>query len=354
MKIILITGGCGFVGSNLAVLLKTKYPSYSIIAFDNLKRRGSEINISRLQKIGVDFIHGDVRNKEDFDQVGKIDLLIETSAEPSVLAGINSSLDYLINTNLTGTINCLNFAARYKADFVFLSTSRVYPIKQLENIGFTESETRFDISANQRVPGVSVLGISENFPLNGARSFYGATKLASELLIAEFNEMHGMNTVIDRCGVITGPYQMGKIDQGVVVLWVARHFWGKKLSYIGYGGEGKQVRDILHIHDLFRLIDEQIHNIGQYNGEIYNVGGGADCCVSLQELTTLCEEVTGNKIPIERVVENRVADVRIYITDNTKIKLLSDWQPLKKPKEIVCEIFEWIKENEVILNKILN
>lgn len=353
-KNILITGGCGFVGSNLAIFFKSKYPNYSIIALDNLKRRGSELNISRLKETGIEFVHGDIRNKEDFDQVGKVDLLIEASAEPSVLAGINSSLDYLINTNLNGTINCLYFAAKNKADFIFLSTSRVYPIRQLENIHFTETSSRFQINSLQDISGISAAGISENFPLHGARSFYGSTKLASELLIQEFNELQGMNTVINRCAVITGPHQMGKVDQGVIVLWVARHFWKNKLGYFGYGGEGKQVRDILHIHDLFRLIDEQVHHINKYNGEIFNVGGGNDCSVSLKELTAICEEVTGNKILIEKVMDTRVADIPVYITDNAKITAVSGWRPEKKPGEIITEIYEWIKENELSLKNILN
>jgi len=353
-KKILITGGCGFVGSNLAIFMKQKYQSYEVIVLDNLKRRGSELNITRLKKHGIKFIHGDIRIKEDFSEVGPIDLLIEASAEPSVLAGINSSLDYLINTNLIGTINCLNFASQNKADFIFLSTSRVYPIKQLENICHKETPSRFELSPSQVIPGVSECGISEYFPLDGSRSFYGATKLASELLIHEYNDLLGMKTVINRCGVITGPYQMGKVDQGVVVLWVARHFWTNKLGYFGYGGEGKQVRDILHIHDLFRLIDIQIHNINNYTGQIFNVGGGNDCSVSLKELTTICEEVTGNKIPIEKVLETRVADIRIYITDNSKISKLSGWKPEKSPKEIILEIHNWIQENQDVLYEILN
>jgi len=352
-KTILITGGCGFVGSNLAIFLKQKYQNYIIICLDNLKRRGSELNILRLKKNNIRFIHGDIRIKDDFSDIGSIDLLIEASAEPSVLAGINSSLDYLINTNLNGTINCLNFALQNKADFIFLSTSRVYPIKTLENICFTESLSRFTILPSQVIPGVSVDGITENFPLNGSRSFYGATKLASELIIQEYNELLGMNTVINRCGVITGPYQMGKVDQGVIVLWVAQHFWKNKLSYFGYGGEGKQIRDILHIYDLFRLIDIQIHDIKRYNGEIFNVGGGNECSVSLQELTSLCEEVTGNVIQIEKTIETRLADIRIYVTDNSKITAVSGWKPKKMPQEIITEIYEWIRENQIVLSEIL-
>lgn len=353
-KVILITGGCGFVGSNLALFIKQKYQNYTVIALDNLKRRGSELNICRLRNNGIKFIHGDIRNKEDFSEVGPVNLLIEASAEPSVLAGINSSLDYLINTNLIGTINCLDFAYQYKSDFIFISTSRVYPIRQLEKIRFKESFSRFEILSEQNIRGVSNNGIAEDFPLEGSRSFYGASKLASELIIQEYNELLGMSTVINRCSVITGPYQMGKSDQGVIVLWVAKHFWKKELRYFGYGGEGKQVRDILHIYDLFRLIDEQLHNIKKYNGQIFNVGGGNECSISLQELTGICEEITCNKINILKVLEPRVADIRIYITDNSKITKLCGWKPTKKPNEIISEIYRWISENQNELHIILN
>jgi CDP-paratose 2-epimerase len=127
----LITGGCGFVGSNLALRLKIEYPDWSITAMDNLKRRGSELNIPRLADHGIKFVHGDIRNAEDFNEVKDVSLLIECAAEPSVLSGIDSTPDYVLNTNLVGTINCLNFALKYKAKVIFLSTSRVYPIANL-------------------------------------------------------------------------------------------------------------------------------------------------------------------------------------------------------------------------------
>lgn len=354
MKNLLITGGCGFVGSNLAILFKQKYNNYNIVAFDNLKRRGSELNISRLKENNINFIHGDVRNKEDFEQIKDIDCIIEASAEPSVLSGIDSPNDYLINTNLLGTINCLNFAVKNKSDFVFLSTSRVYPIKQIENVNFIEEENRFSFSNKQTMVGVSSGGITEKFSLNGARSLYGATKLASELLIEEYREFYGIKTIINRCGVLTGPFQMGKVDQGVVVLWIAKHYFKNKLAYIGYGGEGKQVRDILHINDLFDLLDYQIHNIQNMNGEIFNVGGGKNISVSLKELTEFCQNITGNKIIIDKVKENRNADIRIYITDNSKVENELGWKPKINVEKIVTDIFYWIKDNEKNLKNILN
>jgi CDP-paratose 2-epimerase len=156
---------------------------------------------------------------------------------------------------------------------------------------------------------------------------YGATKLASELLITEYVEFLGLKAVVNRCGVLTGPWQMGKVDQGVIVLWMARHFWKKDLTYNGYGGNGKQVRDILHIHELFRLVDWQMNNLNSVSGKVFNVGGGVDCSVSLMELTAFCEKITGNKINIKPVPENRKADVRIYITDNTSVTEQTGWKP---------------------------
>ncbi|MFD1144980.1 NAD-dependent epimerase/dehydratase family protein [Larkinella insperata] len=350
---ILITGGAGFVGSSLALSLKSNYPQYEIFVLDNLKRKGSELNVARLTKAGIQFVHGDIRNKEDFDPIPPVDTLIEASAEPSVLAGLTGTPDYLMNTNLFGTVNCLNFALKSKANVIFLSTSRVYPIKTIETLNFDEYDTRFVLSDTQPVPGVSSKGIAENFPLDGARSLYGTTKLASELIIQEYNEFFGLKTVINRCGVITGPWQMGKVDQGVMVLWIAKHYFEQQLAYIGYGGTGKQTRDMLHIADLYRLIDWELHNIDQVNGEILNAGGGNESSASLQELTKICQEVTGKTIPINSVAENRAADIRLYITDNTKVTKLTGWKPELGIKEIVSDIAQWLDENRAALEPIL-
>ena len=355
MTKILITGGAGFVGSSLALELKANYPEHHIICLDNLRRKGSELNVARLTKAGVEFVHGDIRNKEDFDALPDVDFVIEASAEPSVLAGLNGGTpDYLMNTNLFGTVNCLNYAVRSKAAFIFLSTSRIYPIKSIETLNFEEQETRFALSDNQKLPGVSSKGIAEDFPLDGARSLYGTTKLASELIIQEYQEFYGLKTVTNRCGVLTGPWQMGKVDQGVMVLWIAKHYFDKKLAYIGYGGSGKQTRDMLHVKDLYRLIDWQINHIDAINGETYNVGGGVEVSTSLQELTEICQEVTGKTIPIDKIAENRPADIKLYVTDNSKVTARTGWKPEIGIKQIVEEITEWRKENEEALKPILS
>lgn len=353
-KDILITGGAGFVGSNLAIKLKESYPNINITVLDNLKRRGSELNLPRLAKFGINFIHGDVRNKEDLFLNKKIDLILECSAEPSVLANIDDS-QYSINTNLVGTLNCLELAKKNNSTIIFLSTSRVYPIEELNQIKYQEAKTRFEIDDKQVLEGVSKSGISENFPLGKYRSLYGATKLCSEFLIQEYVHNFNIKAVINRCGIITGPWQMGKVDQGVIVLWIARHIWkNKPLSYIGFGGNGKQVRDFIDIDDLFNAIDIQINNIKKYNNEIFNIGGGLENSLSLLEMTDLCQKITKNKINISSCFENRPDDIRIYLSDSSKFKKMSNWSCKKNKEQTFQEIYKWIIDHQDILEKILN
>jgi CDP-paratose 2-epimerase len=351
---ILITGGAGFVGSNLALHLKRHRPEARVVAFDNLKRRGSELNLPRLKAAGVEFLHGDVRNREDLDAAAEADLLLECSAEPSVLAGIDSSPDYVVQTNLVGTLNVLEYCRRHRTAMIFLSTSRVYPIEALCRIALVEGATRFEIDAAQTIPGVSVRGIGEDFPLAGARSLYGASKLASELFIDEYVAQYDLTMLVDRFGVIAGPWQMGKIDQGVVTLWVARHVYQQPLSYIGFGGSGKQVRDVLHIDDVCELIALQIERLESLRGALFNVGGGRQVSVSLAELTALCRTATGKTIPITSVAENRAADVPLYITDNARIEQALAWAPRRTLQQVVEDVHAWIRSNEVSLRSILS
>ncbi|MEA5581270.1 NAD-dependent epimerase/dehydratase family protein [Nodularia harveyana UHCC-0300] len=349
---VLITGGAGFVGSSLGLGLAKRYPDWKITALDNLKRRGSELNLPRLKQAGIEFVHGDVRNKEDLDPVLlQPDLILECSAEPSVLAGYTSP-GYLLQTNLIGTINCLELARQTQADFIFLSTSRVYPIANLTSLKFTETETRFQLLDEQSLIGVSNQGVSEEFSLIGGRSLYGATKLASELLINEYSDAYGFRTLINRCGVLTGPWQMGKVDQGVFALWMACHYFDRSLKYIGYGGTGKQVRDFLHIADLLNLIDIQLENLRILKGKTFNVGGGLINTLSLLETTKLCQEITGKKIQIDSVPETSPGDIPIFITDSSKIMEATGWKPKKDAKTTLMEIYDWINQHHSILNSI--
>jgi CDP-paratose 2-epimerase len=350
---ILITGGAGFIGSSLSIRLREKYPDYSITAFDNLTRRGSEMNLPDFREMGIEFIHGDIRNREDLDAAGEFDVMVEASAEPSVLAGLDSDPSYIISNNLYGSVNCFNSCLKHQAKLVFLSTSRVYPFERIENARFIEEETRYSFAAEQPERGISGMGISEDLNLAGPRSFYGSTKLASELLIEEYAAFYGLKAAVTRFGVVAGPRQMGKTDQGVATLWMAKHYWKNPLTYIGYGGLGKQVRDILHIEDLAELVDMQIHETERFAGHVYNAGGGLTSSFSLLEMTRLCEKFTGNKINIGAEARTRPADLKAYISDNSKIRQETGWQPRKKPEQIFEDIFNWIRDNEKQLEPIL-
>lgn len=351
---ILITGGCGFVGSNLALLFKDHLNQSEIYCLDNLSRRGSELNLSKILKKGIQFVHGDVRNRNDFDRIPKVDLVIDAAAEPSVLAGtVPGELENLMDTNLNGTINTLYFAKKHQAQFIFLSTSRVYPYDTLLQADLEVSPKRFNFSNQQTLPGISKNGIQENYPLEGIRSLYGATKLASEYIIREFAHNFEIPTVINRCGVLSGPYQMGKIDQGVIVLWMARHFWNKNLSYIGFGGQGQQARDVLHVHDLFQAILWQLKNLSTIHNQTFNLGGGLANTVSLAELTQLCEKISGKTISISSDTNNRPGDIPVYVTDNAKFERISGWKPSISVEQLLSEVHDWISHDQDFLKPIL-
>jgi CDP-paratose 2-epimerase len=351
---LLITGGAGFVGSNLAVSLAERHPEWEVVALDNLYRRGSELNLPRLEAAGVEFVKGDVREPADLGAVAEITALIECSAEPSVMSGVDGDSSYLVHTNLTGAYNCLELARRDGAFFVFLSTSRVYPVGPQVELSLDEAETRFEIAAEQAVPGVSPAGISEDFPLEGARTLYGATKLAAELLIEEFRAGLGVPAVIDRCGVIAGPWQMGKVDQGVFTHWMLAHHFGNPLSYIGFGGEGKQVRDLLHVEDLVDLVERQLLAPEEWDGRTVNVGGGRECSLSLRETTEICRELTGNEVPISPVLETRQGDVPVYLSDCTRLFGLDEWRPRRSARQVLADIHEWIAADEQRIAQALN
>jgi CDP-paratose 2-epimerase len=345
----LITGGAGFVGSNLAMALRAAFPDAEIVAMDNLYRRGSELNVPRLEKAGVQFHRGDVRDPATFPS-GPFDVLIECSAEPSVLAGQDGSPDYVFQTNLVGAYQCLEKARAWKSKFIFLSTSRVYPVAALEAHPWHEEVTRFAWEDGKA--GITSCGVAETIDLDGSRSLYGYTKLSAEQLIEEYRAAYGLKSIINRCGVIAGPWQFGKVDQGVASLWVLAHHFGRSLSYIGYGGKGKQVRDFLHVSDLCDLIVEQIRQFASWEGWLGNVAGGLANTVSLCELTALCEEVTGKKISIKPVPENRPFDLRLFIGDCTKLFGRTAWRPKRDVRSVIHDIHSWVKENEEAVSKL--
>jgi CDP-paratose 2-epimerase len=341
----LITGGAGFIGSAVAIALARRHPDWQVVACDNLYRRGSELNLPRLREAGVAFQHADVRIPGDLDAIGPVDALVECSAEPSVLG----SGDVIVPVNLMGAHHCFEHARRHGAQVIFLSTSRVYPIAPQEGLAVDETETRFELRDEQAVPGASSQGIAEDFPLTGARTVYGASKLAAEVLLAEYD----LPWTIDRCGVVAGPWQMGKVDQGVFTHWMLSFLRGAPLRYIGYGGTGKQVRDLLHVDDLVDLVDLQLSDPGHWAGHTFNVGGGREVSLSLAETTALCREITGRDVPVTAAGESRPGDVRVYLSDCRRLHAHSPWRPARGAHDVLRDIHGWAAGHHELLDRAL-
>jgi len=363
---ILICGGCGFIGSNLAVHFAGK--GEHVVCLDNLSRRGSEILLKRVTDAGCGVVHGDLRNPEDLAKAGHFDLMIECSAEPSVMVGSQGAdARFMVRNNLESALNAFERVRELKAGIIFLSTSRVYPYDVLNNIQLDEQQTRFDLVGSARevsagneateasvMVGLSLNGIAETFQLDGIRSLYGATKLAAEIILKEYAVSYDMPAIINRFGVVAGPWQLGKVDQGVFTHWLASHYFKKPLKYIGYGGEGKQVRDLLHIEDLIRLVELQIDRIAEFRAQVFNAGGGRVANLSLQETTQVCQELTGHILSITPDMPNRPADLPWYITDNTKVFKTFNWLPRKSGKDILTDTYSWLKEHEQMFSSVLN
>ena len=355
MKHILITGGCGFVGSHLAVDLVAR--GYRVTVLDNLSRRGSEILLKkRILPHGIQFIRGDVRDPKDLGKLkGVFSLMIECSAEPSVLAGTRGEeARHLLEVNLQGAIHCFEWARERYVPVIFLSTSRVYPFDRLNVFRYRETKTRFELLKG--CPGVGARGVSTEMPLQGIRSLYGASKLCAELILREYAAQYDLPAIINRCGVIAGPWQLGKIDQGVFTFWLARHYFKKPLKYIGFGGAGKQVRDLLHVKDFAELIAKQVRCLltdkPVCRGEVFNVGGSSRVNLSLCEATGICEKLTGNSLGIGSVPENRAADVIWYVTDNGRTERFFGWKPQRSAENILEDTFLWLKDNEADFKKL--
>lgn len=346
---IFITGGCGFAGSNIATALINQ--GHQITCFDNLSRHGSTYLKDRICNAGARFIHGDIRNKQDLDAVpGSFDIMIDCAAEPSVLMGTRGDdAAYVLDNNLIGSLNCFEWARKRDAAVLFLSTSRIYPYNVINNAQFEVKGHRFEYAAENQLPGISPDGVTEQCPLTGIRSLYGATKLACEFILAEYAAAYDLPCVINRCGVLAGPWQLGKADQGVFTFWLVRHVLNKPLKYIGFGGSGHQVRDLLHIGDLIDLLTIQIEQISTMRGEIYNVGGGHAISLSLRETTDICRQLTGINFDVLPELSGRPADMPWYITDSTHACNTFHWTPTRDAATILEDTYRWLSDNASLI-----
>ena len=333
---ILITGGCGFIGSNLAIFLKKK--KYNIYSLDNLFRKGSSYNQARLKNNNIKNYKIDITNFKNFKKLPRFDLIIDCCAEPSVNASL-VEIDRVINTNLIGTLNILKKCSSDKSKLIFLSSSRVYSLNYLKKLKSKKKNSKIQISVSS--------------PTNEAKSIYGFSKHSSEYLIKEFAYIYKIKFIINRLGVVAGPWQFGKVDQGFFSLWVWKHITKAKLTYKGFGGNGNQIRDILHVDDLCILINKQIKKFSKVNNLTLTAGGGLSNSISLRSLTKICQSVTGNQINIKKQKSTSIYDIPYFVTSNQYIKKIYGWSPKKNIKDICIDLYQWQKKNINILRKIL-
>lgn len=338
---ILITGICGFAGSEVALALRETLAGVTVTGLDNLSRPGSHEHRTRLLQAGLTVRHGDVRCPSDLENLPACDWVIDASANPSVLAGLGTgtSSRQVVEHNLIGTVNLLEACRRWQAGFVLLSTSRVYSIRALAGLPLTISDDAFHLEDGPfKTPGVSPPGISETFPTTAPISLYGATKLASETLALEYGSSYDFPVWINRCGVLAGAGQFGRPDQGIFAFWI--HSWARRrrLSYIGFGGHGHQVRDCLHPRDLVPILTRQMSEADPgSNPAIVNLSGGIASARSLRQLSDWCARRLGRH-EVGSQPEERPNDIPWVVLDPSLATQTWDWQPTLPAETIFEEI----------------
>lgn len=336
---ILITGICGFVGSTLAAALLETMPGTALYGLDNFIRPGSEENRQRLQQLGVKLFHGDIRCASDFEALPAVDWVIDAAANPSVLAGIDgqTSSRQLIEHNLVGTINILEYCKRCRAGFILISTSRVYSIAPLAEIEVEAVGEAFRLKEGQRLPaGLTGAGVAETFSTAPPISLYGSSKLASEVLALEYGDTFGFPVWINRCGVLAGAGQFGRPDQGIFAFWINAWVRRRPLTYIGFGGNGHQVRDCLHPRDLAPLLHRQMTAAAGIQ-RVMNFGGGIDHAMSLAELSTWCRGRYGDH-HVYGNPDMRRFDIPWMVMDAALARETWGWTPQTTLEEILTEI----------------
>lgn len=342
---VLISGVCGFTGSHIARYLLESHEGIELIGIDNLARQGSETNRNALKQLGVKLFHGDIRIASDLETIPEADWIIDAAAQPSVLAGRDgkTSPRQLLEHNLLGTINLLEYCRNTGAGFILLSTSRVYSIPALVGLLLRPEDSAFALDENKPRPlFVSPNGVTENFSTEAPISLYGATKLASEHLMQEYAAAFKVPIWINRCGVLAGAGQFGTAEQGIFSYWLHAHSTRRPLKYIGFGGHGYQVRDALHPRDLARMVDLQLKGSGSY--QPINLSGGRANSMSLAQLTVWCDRRFGPHQPGADTAE-RPYDVAWLILDSGKALAEYGWKPEISLQQILEEIAGHAEKN---------
>jgi CDP-paratose 2-epimerase len=330
---ILLAGGCGFIGSNLSIYLKEK--NFNILSIDSLSKKYCYLNEKRLKKNKIKNYRIDLKDEKSLNKIKfKPNLIIDCAAEPAVEVS-SKNPNRVIENNFITTLNLLNLAKKNNAKIIFLSSSRVYPIQKSYEFFKLKKPKLF----------------SELTPTDGVKTIYGFSKLASEQLIKEFSYAYKINFIINRLGLTSGPWQFGKVEQGLVSLWLWKHLNKKKLNYIGFNGTGVQIRDVLDIDDLCSIIYLQIKKIDKIFNETFCIGGGKKSFFNLKKLTYICQKITKNKIQINKIKKTSLYDIPYYISSNSKIYKFYKFKNKNDLDNTITKTFNWMKLNKKMLEK---
>lgn len=334
---LLITGGCGFLGSNLASDALAR--GDELVIFDNLYRNGSRVNLVWLQNQGkFTFEHGDIRNQNDITRViqaFKPDAIFHLAGQVAMTTSIaNPKIDFEIN--VTGTHNLLEAVRQYAKDaiVVYSSTNKVYG--DLEQYTYRETHTRYECTEEPN-------GFDEKTQLD-FHSPYGCSKGAADQYMLDYARIFKINTVVFRHSSMYGGRQFATYDQGWVG-WFCQKATETKNGTLKepftISGTGKQVRDVLHADDMKRLYAAAVTNIEQAKGQAFNIGGGIANSLSVLELFALLEEIAGVKLNYTKLPV-RESDQRVFVANIAKAHNLLGWKPEITSREGVARMFEWV------------
>jgi len=338
---LLITGGCGFLGSNLASHAIMR--GDELVIFDSLYRNGSVRNLCWLEKLGkFRFVHGDIRNCNDVERIFmefRPDAVFHLAGQVAMTTSIsNPRLDFEINVK--GSHNLLEAARLYSPDaaVIYSSTNKVYG--DLEQFGYRETETRYECIDRPN-------GFDESTPLD-FRSPYGCSKGAADQYMLDYARIYGLKTVVFRHSSMYGGRQFATYDQGWIG-WFCQQAVDTKNGTQGepftISGSGKQVRDLLHGDDMIRLYFAAVEGIGKAAGKAYNIGGGVGNSLSLLELFSLLEELSGIKL-VYRHLPPRESDQRVFIADLAKVCNDLGWKPEVDKRAGVSRMLGWVEYGE--------
>lgn len=338
---LLIVGGCGFLGSNLAS--HGIEIGYEVTVFDNLSRLGASENLSWLKSLGdFQYTHGDTRNKNDVEmliQEGQFDAVFHLAGQVAMTTSIaNPYKDFQVNT--MGTLHVLEAIRKYSPHtaMFFSSTNKVYG--DLEQYTYIEQSKRYICAEYPN-------GFTEEVPLD-FRSPYGCSKGAADQYMLDYHRIFGLKTTVFRHSSMYGSRQFATYDQGWVGWFCQKaieKYKDQNCAPFTISGNGKQVRDILHANDMISLYYTALDNVDKVCGRAYNIGGSMEQSMSLLELFDLLNDILGIKLEYEQLAP-RISDQKIFVADTSLIEKTISWKPLVSKEEGVKKMVEWIRGME--------